>query len=219
MPASDKRSAHFVALVPPIFVMALGDAEYFDWSEVEAWAKEQLAGFTYLAHIDVAFYAKDMLNGFARIAWHVHAVIWSATRAEVGARMAAINAAHQAYVPCRPAALAEPKCQAKTLGWATRYTPKAPMKRYRLGRTERDGEERWFNNADALTRARGARVCKLLHGCTIDKLSFEGGAAMGMTEKIRKQTVLDIKRRDQRFAAQVARRLSGAVAERLEPTS
>jgi hypothetical protein len=147
-----------------------------------------------------SYHDKDLL-----VSWHVHAVCWGKTKAQIKKRMERLEKSGK-YRPIAPGLLGAkgdliPKTQPGgklPLADKFRYLMKSPRKAYRLGRRERpnkDGELKpYFKmNQGPLRHGECITLFRLMKHLYLDQLSFAGGEGVQILAAARRQALKQLK--------------------------
>ncbi|MCH4561076.1 hypothetical protein [Mesorhizobium jarvisii] len=193
------RPAYFLTLSPINFVTSAAEAETYDWSMLQKWAEEQLKGFCYFGIVDAAPYANTPRGREKVVSWHIHAIVWNASRDEMQALKDSINKRHQSLLPNRDAAHFRVRSSWKGLRQSLTYMLKAPLKTYRVypikdSNKRPTGEYRqkkdWHRSGEA------AAVCRFMHGAEIDKLCVAGLEGREILKDVAARSVATIREQD-----------------------
>lgn len=96
----------FVTIVSDRHAMRCRDADNHDIKDHRAWISKKLDGFDFLGMIEIAYYPKAPFRPGGEVpwvSWHVHAIVWNATRAKIEKLKREINRDHQSFNPDRMA--------------------------------------------------------------------------------------------------------------------
>ncbi|MER9104431.1 hypothetical protein NKH95_10815 [Mesorhizobium sp. M0848] len=194
-----ERPAFFLTLSPIDFVTTAADAETYDWSVLQKWAEKVLKGFCYFGIVDAAPYANTPRGREKVVSWHIHAIVWGASREEMEALKDSVNERYGSLLPNREAAHFRVRSSWKGLRQSLIYMLKAPLKTYRVypvkgpdGRPTGRYRQRkgWHRSGEA------AAVCRFMHGAEIDKLCVAGLGGREVWERTTARSTLTIGQQD-----------------------
>ncbi len=175
--ASSEQPASFVTLAPSWGWMTRLEAQQFDWSQLQHWARQLLAGFCYFGAVDLAMYANGRIRDIAKpISWHLHVIVWDATFEQIGRLVDQVNADNDEVLPGMQAAHARSLKGQKGVIAKTTYLMKAPLRRYSaIASVDRNGRPtgQWNQKKDARRPGEAALVVRLLHGSSLPDLCIE----------------------------------------------
>ncbi|ETA72671.1 hypothetical protein HKB47_20950 [Mesorhizobium japonicum] len=194
-----ERPAFFLTLSPDDFVTTAADAERYDWSVLQKWAEELLRGFCYFGIVDAAPYANTPRGREKVVSWHLHVIVWDASRDEMEALKDSINKRHQSLLPNRDAAHFRVRSSWKGLRQSLIYMLKAPLKTYRVyaikGSDKRPTGE-YQQKKDWHRSGEAAAVCRFMHGAEIDKLCVAGLGGREVLERTAARSISTIRQQD-----------------------
>lgn len=181
-----ENPAYFVSLTPEAFAMPLADAQTYDWSEIEQWVRDHTTAPNYFGMMDIALYTVGPHGRGRYVHFHPHLIAWGLPASDVKRWESEMNGRYQPFVPTGKAVDVRVIASKKGLAQRLPYSVKAPLKAYRAvkGKPIPELPERWFINKDDLYPRDAVAMLNLLHGVTIDKLTVDGGDALGVTNSI-----------------------------------
>ncbi|RWD01445.1 MAG: hypothetical protein EOS58_25575 [Mesorhizobium sp.] len=189
--------AFFLTLSPFEFVTSAAEAEAYDWSRLQKWAEKQLKGFCYFGIVDAAPYANTHWGRDKVVSWHIHAIVWGASRDEMQALKDSINRRYQALLPNREAAHFRVRSSWKGLCQSLTYMLKAPLKTYRV-RAIRTVAGAYLQLKDWHRAGEAAAVCRFMHGAEIDKLCIARRTGLKVLEAVIERAQRAIGRQDRK---------------------
>src|SRR3954466_1674520 len=135
----------WVTLIPNQFVVPEDAAASFDPKRLQAWARQELRGLSFISMVEPALYTNvgDIMAGVRRVvSWHVHAIAWGVIEARLAAIKDGINNRYEALLPGVDVAKFELVANDDVVGKAL-YMLKAPQSEYRVypKRTEKIDRE------------------------------------------------------------------------------
>ncbi|MER9740877.1 hypothetical protein [Mesorhizobium sp. M0187] len=191
--------AFFLTLSPIDFVTTAADAETYDWSVLQKWAEEELKGLCYFGVVDAAPYANTPRGREKVVSWHIHAIVWGASREKMKALKNTVNARYESLLPNREAAHFRVRSSWKGLRQSLIYMLKAPLKTYRVYAIK-DSNKRptgeYQQKKDWHRSGEAAAVCRFMHGAEIDKLCVAGLGGREVLERTIAKSISTIGQQD-----------------------
>ena len=210
-------------LSEPVFLITLADRRYatadngqeaVDLRSIAAWARQHLAGVSFIGMIEPAYYTNvgRYLGGPARlVSWHVHVLAWGVTSDQIERRINGLNADPRfcSLVPGRLAAHAR-KVPQRRLPHRIFYILKSPRSRYRIfpkkrpvpnpvtGELERVSTGAFEQRKDPLRPAERVRLLRLMHDLYLHHLVLAGGEGRDLLAAIKSEALAPLRRREQR---------------------
>ena len=173
-----------------------GAAAAFKARSLQNLVREALSGIAFVGMVEAALFKRWGPEGpFAGdwVSWHVHLIVWGATRAEIEVALRGLRAREKAFV-LGGSVTDVREFSRSELTWKVPYAFKAPLKAYRVGRCEHE----WISQTSGEVRAPGLRINKELArpgdrvrlldvfaGKSLTDLFFGGGAGTLVARAIR----------------------------------
>ncbi|MDF3214808.1 hypothetical protein EN962_00255 [Mesorhizobium sp. M7A.F.Ca.CA.001.09.2.1] len=194
-----ERPAYFLTLSPIDFVTTAAEAETYDWSVLQVWADKVLKGFCYFGIVDAAPYANTPTGREKVVSWHIHAIVWGASRDEMEAFKDSVNERYGSLLPNREAAHVRVRSSWKGLRQSLIYMLKAPLKTYRvyaIKSSDKRPTGEYQQKKDWHRSGEAAAVCRFMHGAEIDKLCVAGLGGREVLERTTARSISTIVRQD-----------------------
>jgi hypothetical protein len=163
-----------------------------------------LRGLSYVAVVEPAFYVNQQagvrFTGKRCLSWHLHAIVWGVSKAELSERIRTLNQIGQyvALVPGRKGAQKK-RIRQGTLPEVFGYMLKQPVNGYRVTRYDRERNGRPVINEDGEVQAkfiqgksklRPGQHVELFHvmkGLSLDQLTIAGGQGVPLLARAKRQ--------------------------------
>jgi hypothetical protein len=203
---------YWVTLIPKKYVVAEKDAPSFDPRILQGWVHHVLRGFSYFGIVEPAYYTnKGAIPGTndKAVSMHTHHLLWGATERQVQARMAEINEEYVALLPGVEPALAVAVTGEDVIKCLL-YMLKAPQCNYRFYPLKGDFQD--LDTGEIITRGTGVfkqkkgairpgemvRMCNVLVGKLLHKLTFAAGDGKAVHAAICKEALAPLRRQQAR---------------------
>lgn len=210
----------FVTLIRHDHTIREDHAAGFKIKRLHSWVHEVLRGCAYVGMVECSLFTNLNAAGasFKRgVSWHVHAVVWGVTEAELSRRIDAVNTRYRSIVEGIKAAHYRRIGHTEVAG-KSRYMCKGQLSEYRAwprkdtiidnetGEITIEGTGRFRQGKRPLRPCDMVRMCNIFAGMTLDKLAFAGGAGKTVLKDIRQEALSDFYAHEHRRKAHQALR-------------
>lgn len=194
----DLASVFFVTLIVREHAVPLTEASKFDVGECKSAACKLLDGLSFIGMVEAAYYYRSLFAFEPRqpvVAWHSHAIVWSADQRELAGRMRGFNEQYQAFVPGATAGHFRKVSAASALSYA-RYMSKSLLNEYTAYPRMRETVDRatgeilhepsgkWRNRKRPIRPGNLAKAMKAMGERSLSTLSFAGGSGIDLRRRI-----------------------------------
>jgi hypothetical protein len=96
------RAVYHVTLAPRRFCCPLGKAADTNLRPLQAWVRQMMQGHSYIGMVEAAYYSNWDLEPGGKdktVSWHVHLLVWGASRASLKTLVDEINERHDSLIP------------------------------------------------------------------------------------------------------------------------
>ena len=188
----------FVTLIDERFTLGLDTAHNINLVKLQAWARAELPGCSFVGMVEAALYTNVGLvkAGMKRaVSWHIHMIVWGVSEARLVELIASLNARRRTLVPGVTAGhyrMLEPEeVQGQLI-----YMLKPPISDHRIYQRKRtlsdretgelhvEGTGRFKQRKGALKPGNLARMVKVMADRTLDRLAFAAGEGRAVLETI-----------------------------------
>lgn len=190
--------AFMVTLVPRQFAIPYSEALLFDWTDVQNWTRDLLDGYDYFGILEVSYYTAHPISGINEpiVHFHVHAIVWNATRHELDHLRRSINQAVPAMLPGRLCMRVDSLRSIERVRRKLGYILKPLMVDYRGFPLKGGQKAGWGQEKRTLRSGDAAKALRLLQGINVDDLCVAGGEGISFLEAVTLRTKRNLKREE-----------------------
>jgi hypothetical protein len=198
-PQGPKGGFFFVTLTPERYAFPLHRAWDINLDSLMAFARQALRGINFVGMVDAALYKKWGRRGPATrdwVVWHVHLIVWGATRDRVEAALQHTRKTNKTVVPGRHAVWVQ-HFRAHLLEAKLLYSLKKPQKEYNVSRELPDNEIDWETGEVTpvgfrqqkrpLRTGDRVRMCQVLLGKRLPELFFGNKVGTDIARRVRRK--------------------------------